>query len=388
MDLTSMLEREDFFSSFFSTVERYFSKVLKIDIDFSHSEDKKACNMVIKPRLSAVSSVRISKKAREFYYSEWNVRNSIIKNIIAKTYVFLMTRTGKKFSQYKFTITPEPDNIRDLVIAPNNRSIRIFDYESGNVGCIIKDGFTKKYFTNQLEFRKKYKYDFMIPLLDYGDDWFREPIMQGHPLARTTNRLAYRKGIQDVLVATAQLVEDTLKYIEPTGYVAKILNKARTLVSDAKEKKDIKCYDESVRIIDKIEKTLSLIKFQIPTCISHGDLQEGNIWVENTGVTKVYDWETVGRRSVWYDTSVLLYSLRRHEGWRKLLHNNKPHLIAQNDEKKDYLDIEYKQIKNIVLLEDIIFYLEDMLELPKKWGAELYDTFILRIIQTGFLDMD
>ena len=31
-------------------------------------------------------------------------------------------------------------------------------------------------------------------------------------------------------------------------------------------------------------------------------------------------------------------------------------------------------------MEDILFYLEDMLELSEDWGNELYDAFIERII--------
>ena len=37
-------------------------------------------------------------------------------------------------------------------------------------------------------------------------------------------------------------------------------------------------------------------------------------------------------------------------------------------------------IKGIVMLEDICFYLEDMLELPEKWGSELFDAFINRLV--------
>ena len=33
------------------------------------------------------------------------------------------------------------------------------------------------------------------------------------------------------------------------------------------------------------------------------------------------------------------------------------------------------------MLEDLVFYLEDMLELPENWGVELFDAFIKRIIE-------
>ena len=47
----------------------------------------------------------------------------------------------------------------------------------------------------------------------------------------------------------------------------------------------------------------------------------------------------------------------------------------------NYSSEQYRGIKGIVLLEDLVFYLEDMLELPENWGVELFDAFIKRIIE-------
>ena len=117
----------------------------------------------------------------------------------------------------------------------------------------------------------------------------------------------------------------------------------------------------------------------IPTCQSHGDFQGGNIWVDDAGKTWIYDWETVGRRSVWYDSAVLCYSLRRSYGWGGLTALPEPEKLLNCDCQKQYRLPEYHAIKGIVLLEDILFYLEDMLELPENWGGSIYDAFIGRI---------
>ena len=45
------------------------------------------------------------------------------------------------------------------------------------------------------------------------------------------------------------------------------------------------------------------------------------------------------------------------------------------DERKNYTAEEYEIIKSVVLVEDFVFYLEDMLELPEDWGREIYDNF-------------
>ena len=60
MDLYSMIEREDFFSLFFSSVEKYYKEALDKEIEFSFTSKLSECNAVIKPKLSAVVSVHMS----------------------------------------------------------------------------------------------------------------------------------------------------------------------------------------------------------------------------------------------------------------------------------------------------------------------------------------
>lgn len=382
MDLASMLEREDFFSSFFPTVEKYFSEALNIDITFSFAANRKNCNMVIKPRLSAASSINISEKAREFYYSEWNIRNSLLKNFIAKAYVFFMTRTRGAFSQFRFTLMPEPDNIRDIIIAPNNRSVRIFDYRNDVVGCVIKEGFTDKFFRNQITFRKTYCYDFILPILSYGNDWFQEAIMHGHPLARITNEGLYQKAIKVAINNMRLLAKDTLQYIDCYEYVLNLQQQILQMTNIAETKKKIIYATETYRIVEFAVREAMLFKKVVPTVMSHGDFQSGNIWVDQQEKVWIYDWETAGRRSIWYDTSVLSYSLRRHYGWKELMDIEAPSNMTLCDiDYSNYSSEQYRGIKGIVLLEDLVFYLEDMLELPENWGVELFDAFIKRIIE-------
>ena len=53
-----------------------------------------------------------------------------------------------------------------------------------------------------------------------------------------------------------------------------------------------------------------------------------------------------------------------------------PEKLLNCDSRKQYSLDEYAAIKAVVKLEDILFYLEDMLELPQDWGGKIYDTFI------------
>lgn len=380
MDLSSMLAREDFFPLFFATLKDYYKEVYdqEIEMDFA---DRKNCNLVIKPKLSATTSPYLSEKARKFFYAEWNVRNSLIKYVVAKWMVFCLTRTGKLLSSYRFRMTPDVLATKDLVIAPNNRSIRVFDYSNGTVGCMIKKGFTDKYFSNQIAFRKTYSYDFMVPMLRYGDTWFVEPILEGHPLARVTDEKAYEKGMKDALDGIKLLADDTREQIDADTYISNLYVKIASLIKRAESDKQIKTAKQAIQIADECV-TATKNKFKIlPLCMSHGDFQGGNIWVDDMGKTLLYDWETAGKRSIWYDSAVLAYSLRRHYGWGELSKINMPKMLLNCDTEKNRTENEYRAIKSILLMEDLIFYLEDMLELPENWGREIFDGAVERVSQ-------
>lgn len=380
MDLSSMLEREDFFTHFFATVRKYYKEVRNMDVEIGFSS-KKDCNLVIKPYLSAATAPNMSSRARSFFYSEWNVRSSFLKYIAAKAGVVLLTHSGKSFAQFAFRMTPEDALTPDLVIAPNNRSIRFFDYKSGTVGCIIKSGFTSKYFQNQLNFRKSHAYPFMLPMLRWGEDWFIEPILIGHPLARVTKESVYQQGIVDALADIKLLAENTLSQAEAEAYVSEMTARIGRLLSQAEKRKHIKTAASALKIVEKAAETVGKSLNSIPMCESHGDFQGGNIWVDEKGKTWIYDWETAGRRSVWYDSAVLCYSLRRPFGWEGLAGEQFPDKLLNCDREKRYDAGGYQEIKAVVLLEDILFYLEDLLELPEDWGAEIFDAFVKRIEQ-------
>ena len=370
MDLSSMLAREDFFGLLSSTVEAYFREAEQKDVKLTRQ--KKGANLVIKPRLSALYPPKISKAAQAFFYSEWNVRGNRLKNFAVKTYVFFMLHTGRLFSSYRFRLTPDVAG-NDLVIAPNNRSIRFFDYKTGIVGCRIKDGFSDKYFKNQLQFRLKHHYDFLLPLIRWGEKWFTEPILQGHPLARITDEALYQKGLMDAFAAIKKLADDTAHTVDARAYLRGLTERIATLAAEAKEKKKIKTADDTLRLLEIYKSLEDKIPAEIPVAMGHGDLQTGNIWVMPDGKTILYDWETAGERSIWYDSAVLAYSLRRPGQWRWFLLSQTEeayHAAAEIDSAPPAI------VKYTVLLEDILFRLEDMMELPQDWGGDIYDNYL------------
>lgn len=378
MRLAEMVTREDFYKILQDTVTEYYQLVQNRKVAFSYKKTPGCEKLIINGKLGFVSRTVPLSGLRKFLLAEYNVRGSVIKFLAGKA-AALLVGTFPQIGKLRNAYLSKGALGENAFISPQNRSIRFFDYDAMTVDCIIKNGFTSKYFANQLAFRKKYHYDFMLPLLDSGDKWFREPILAGHPLARVTDETQYQKSMDDALAGISRLAADTLEYENASDYGEMLLTKIQALLEEAKDRKHIAHPEETWQLAQNAAEQLVSTAMQIPTCVSHGDFQGGNIWVDIQGKTWLYDWETADRRSVWYDSAVLCYSLRRAYGWQTFLEERAPMEVLRCDPIKTRTQEELNLIKSVILLEDMVFYLEDMLELPQDWGTQIYDGFSARL---------
>ena len=118
-----------------------------------------------------------------------------------------------------------------------------------------------------------------------------------------------------------------------------------------------------------------MIQSKIPFALSHGDLQSGNLWVDTKNRrTLIIDWETNDYRSIWYDPATFLLSTRRDNGVYDMITNRNSEKVKNavliNDSIKTY---NMDGVIGIIILEDIVFCLEDNLELQSNWGKENID---------------
>lgn len=369
-----MLVREDFLIILKNTIENYFQSVYNKDIEFSYENFDNSDCVVINKQLSFVTKTKAPASLWRHLNSEYNVRGNWIKYLVAKAAIVAVcfdTSIGKLRHAY---IT-KGCLANNIIISPQNRSIRFYDYDHDTVDSIIKSGFTNKYFKAQLDFRINHNYSFLNPLLSYGDNWFREPILVGHPLVRETNQKRYEKGYCSVIQYINQIINDTIKYVNGTEYIKELYDCFIKKLKLAKANKHIKTYNSSMQLINQLMIILDKCDCFLPVCLSHGDLQSGNVWVNTDGSCLIYDWETVGQRSVWYDRATFEYELRRPWGWDNFLQADDISKI-NIDRIKVNPSIDCNIIKALVLLEDLHFYIDDMLELPYDWGSQCYDEFV------------
>ncbi len=379
-----MIRREDFYPILFKTIETYFMEVFRSEIKLSFDQTKNSDRLYVFSPPSFISRRKAPKGLSTFLYSEYNIRGNFFKFLLGKLGVFVATHSFGYMALRSIYFSPTGVFPECVFIVPNNRSIRVFNYEIMMVDCIIKDSFTNKYFINQLNFRKSHQYSFVPPLIDCGDQWFREPIMLGNALARVTSEHKYNKGIQQAIHAIGIIAKDTIQFEHAGKYVRYLIEDLLPKIDEAAKRKHIKSQAAILYIVKQLENGLKSSIFNVPVVLGHGDLQTGNIWLDKQGKIWIYDWETSGMRSVWYDAATLLLSLRRAGGienmWKNYYCENVISSLLYNDERKDYSLEEIRQIVSIVLLEDIQFYLDDLLELPNDFGGWIFDLFARRLI--------
>ena len=374
MNIAGMIKREDFFNILQNTLTYYYRDIKNKDVAVSYSPFDGCEALCIYPFLGFISRRIVPRGARTYLYSEYNIRNSKLKYLIGKLLVFAATHSFGLGAKYKIYIT------RDLLgknefILPQNRSIRIFDYDSMTVDCVVKHGFSNKYFANQINFRRDYSYDFVIKTLESGERYFKERIMLGNPLARVANNENYDRAQKQAVKYIDTLTTDTLHYVSVDEYAIPLIGRLREKMLEAQENKQFSAFEIFHSIINYLEEYFSDKHFQIPVSMSHGDLQSGNIWLEKNGEVKIYDWETAAERSVWYDRATLLYSTRRAGGLEAFCDETDMTQVV----KDNGTDAGEKDIKNIVILEDLAFYLDDVSELPLDFGTSIFDAYCNRL---------
>lgn len=341
MKISHMLKREDFYEINEKTLERYFYKC---------SNGKK---LYVYPALNAIICATPSKKVKKYLYTEFSVNGNILKRFFIKAYCFLALNSLGLLST-KIINLPN-DMTAEKMIFPCNKKYRIFDFEKGCVDVILKEGFCNEDLLNEISFRSENKADFIPELLNVFENGYSEKIIDGFPVARAGKR------IDEYSKKAYQLFSD---YISPYNETEHVCNYALELFRKFDKRiKKIKA-DGKELPYGKIEKYFAFLhnKMQcddiITISLSHGDLQAGNIWVEN-GTEKIYiiDWESANKRFVGYDKAVLFENLRKTDGLRKYV-----------------ADVDYN--KAIVLAEDLLFRLQEIERLPLQYGKKDFETYI------------
>lgn len=342
MKISYMLKREDFYSINEKTLLRFYNK----------STQKKT--LYVYPALNAIVTARPSTKVKKYLYTEYKVNGSILKRAAVRLYAAVMLNSFGLLAARKFTIPTDAD--ADTLIYPCNKKYRIFDFAKNTVSVTPKDGFPTGDLQNEIAFRENTDAAFVPPLLSHGDNGYDEVIIDGYPVARTAEREKELSGRAYTL--WRKFVEPSRQTMAADTYADGIYREATTLLQDLSVKN--KCIDTD-RVMAMVAALCAELKEygkEIDVALSHGDLQSGNIWVENqTDKIYIIDWESYGTRALDYDRATLYDGIRRVDRLCRYVKTKDPSHAA-------------------VLAEDVIFRLKELINLPENFGAEDFARYI------------
>ena len=370
MNARTMFSRENFTEVLLDTIKVYYQQVHGVDVELSLEKKKGFRKLYLYSTPLFVSGFPICKGAKTFLYSEYNIRGSILKYIIGKMGVFLIVHSYGLGAFQRIYIGAKEQIDTSIFISPCNRTVRFYDFKHDIVTCVLKNGYQPLFLNNQLDFRLESQYGFVPKVLERGENWYTEKIMWGHALARVRDVRLHKHALETVDEYISQLAGDTFSVIEGQEYFNNICQELEMLC-DALLDNQGQLLDKTAYALEILKMLVKEAKLMVPTCISHGDLQEGNVWVTNDSRVLIYDWETCSRRSVWYDPVTLHYSIRSGIRRSDLFHCLKTDdRWLVNDTCKYYSNDQLVGIVNVLFLEDVLFQMQEAFQLSPQYGRK------------------
>jgi hypothetical protein len=369
MKIDEMLIREDFNGILIETLNTHFLKI-KSEIVITNSKQRNSNELLTYDKLNAIISRNPSKQVISYLNTEYTVGGALFRRLLIKAYLSVALHTkgilAKKFKFYLKGL--EKNNINHILIYPCNKKIRIFNFIVNEIDVIAKVGFPKDAIKKEIEFRIKNISLHIEPIIDFGENWYRERIIDGTPLARIKNLsdkyIYFKKKSLELLYS---ITDSYKRIVKATDYVKETIKninrRTETIIELVPSIKNTLVQIENI-LADK----LSGFDIDITLTLSHGDFHHGNIWLEEKrNNIIIIDWETYDTRSEWYDVVTLYGGLRETNGINQLINN-----IFSSENQHLSLLIGKENIDRklfLVLLEDILFRVDDLYSSPLEIGC-------------------
>lgn len=360
-----MLKREDFYTILPKTLNKY-ADFLGIEPGSVWVADKgNKADLYVNENLNAILSVHPSRTVREYLKTEYSVSGSIFRRMLVSAYLSASMTLVKGFSQKGLSFKSEL-SLRDALIYPCNKKIRLFDFASCTVYTVLKEGFPDNYIKRETTFRNETDAPFVPKITKAGVGCYSEQIIcDGKPLARIHD-VAYVEEKKKESLALLQSLTTKKECIGAKEYLEQIKARCHNLLCDKEG------FQNGKRVTVLFEGLLSGIEdCEISLVTSHGDFQPGNIWIDAKGKVVIIDWETVKLRSPFYDYSALYCQLRNSGGLQYFCKR-----VLSNQHLSTMKDIPVETVIRVILAEELEYQTEELLSFPGIMGIELYEKFI------------
>lgn len=389
MTILEMFEREDIYSIIEKTMAEYYREVFQKEITVSVKKKHFFRKLLIYPRLGIVVPCFPSWPVIKRTYVSFDVQGNLPKKLFAWAYITICFLTFGLLADASMELSDYSVIDRFQVIIPSNRKIRIYNYRKQYVDSILKDGFNDIYFKNEIEVRKNPAYDFILPVTETSGRWYREPLLHGRCLVRTSGE-NYKRYLKCVLDDLRSIYSDNFMEVNVVDYCKKLADSYYPIIFKIEKEKHITCARKLEGVIRKCVGALGNSELMIPVALSHGDLQTGNIYIDEDN-DKVYliDWETAKQRSVWYDAATVMCSTRRKDRFSDMINHitdvqvKKSVLVFDSEKKRDM-----RIVSSVLLMEELGFFLEEIVDLPGDMGSEIIERYEHEIDRINWVVLD
>jgi len=263
--------------------------------------------------LNAIFVPRVNRQALLPVIQEFSRSTKPWRTPLQKLYVWLATTcvTSRMFARANVEISPPLNNANKMIIVGGNHHIRILDYEKGCCFIINKNGFDKKYLSNEIKVRAENPYlpTPSIRQIADGERWYSEDLILGTPINRLKNPSDARDAVKNVIPYLFKLYENTNGAVKVKDYVGKTVASIEMQIANIKyldEHEKNNLLSDLRNLVKAINSVLRNGHNEIVTVQTHGDFQPANILVGDDQ-TWLIDWEYTARRQIAYDG--LVYSL-------------------------------------------------------------------------------
>jgi aminoglycoside phosphotransferase len=228
-------------------------------------------------------------------------------------------------------LTPALPQAELKLIVPGNHNIRLLDFGEKTVYAVRKSGFPVTFMEREIEVRRQAEeLGLPVPRLKtvaVDGVWLSEEYVRGTPVNRLQDPVQARTAFAEAHQALKVLHRHTWREVNTNQYVDLLSTEAHThieanaLISSGSKRLFYQTLDSLVAMIRAL---LPACGNCLPTVVTHGDFQPGNILVEADRLWLI-DWEYSGRRQAAYD----LLTFRLESRFTRGLSGRLQKLIAQ-----------------------------------------------------------
>ena len=363
-----------------TTLSQYYKTTVCVSNKY-----RKGC-FILNPKLSISIHDSATRRIKKLVQKRFAIHGSFLKSIAMKLFImFGFSRMGFWGCKY-LEFERLPSNPESLLIMPGNMKIKVFDYHSNSVFNILKDGFSDVSIGIEREIRTgKDLKPYILPMKVIDDNNYSEELLSGCSIDRLDRRV-FPNVEEEVKIIIRDIQLHNREMRDGEAYFQYLIDEIQNRL------KRINCDDYlKESIIGFAERLHPFVGKAVIVSDSHGDLQNGNVFIANNNRIYIIDWETFGKRSIGYDLLTYYYKFRYRTNYLQriefFLKDENWKLVSESFG----LDgIDKTKVLAVYFLEDLIWVINECECTPEKkesGSLEKYaeknfqDSIIARLIE-------